>query len=92
MGHDVDEQRRFRQRQAWPDLAAQAAHQQMGRAPAALALIDVRASAIRHGHVAMIDQALRQVAVQVERDSDGQFAADGTAQAGQHLAVGVEMR
>ena len=90
--HDVDDQRRLGQGHARAYLAAQRADQQPRRPPAALALIDVRVGAIGDRRRAVVDQPRRQVAVQVERDDDGQVRPQRAAQPGQHLAVGVEVR
>ena len=47
--------------------------------PYDLVLVDMRVGAVGHDQVAQVGQARRQVAVQVERDGDGEVEADDGA-------------
>ncbi len=69
-----------------------AAHQQLRRALAALALIDVRIGAIGDSEVAMVNETLRHVAVQVEGYDDGNVWPQRSPQSAEDLAVGVGLR
>ena len=54
------------------DFAANTPHHEVGHAPPALALIDVRIGAIGDGEIAVVGEALREVAVEIQGDADGE--------------------